>query len=327
MTLNFSGATVLVTGAGGFIGSHLTEVLIRRGAKVRALVRYQSQARAGFLDGLQADGATIVRGDLTDLDSVSLAMEGCDAVMHLGALISVPYSYEQPIHTFAVNAGGTLNVLQAARSLQLPRVLLMSTSETYGTARFAPITEDHPLQAQSPYSASKIAAEKAAESYYKSFGTPVVTVRTFNTFGPRQSARAVIPTIITQALRGNTIQLGAVSPTRDFNYVGDIVRGLIMAAECDSAVGEVVNLGTGIETSVGAIVDMVIKLVGKPIQVVTDEKRLRPQKSEVHRLIADSQKARSLFGWAPETSVEQGLALTIDAIRATLGTYREGYQV
>ncbi len=325
--MNFSGATVLVTGAGGFIGSHLTEALIRRGANVRAFVRYQSQARAGFLDSIKADGATIVRGDLTDLECVSLAMEGCDAVMHLGALISVPYSYKQPIHTFAVNAGGTLNVLQAARSLQIQRVLLMSTSETYGTARFAPITEDHPLQAQSPYSASKIAAEKAAESYYKSFGTPVLTVRTFNTYGPRQSARAVIPTIITQALRGSTIQLGAVSPTRDFNYVGDVVRGLIMAAECDSAVGEVVNLGTGVETSVGAIVEMVIKLVGKPIQVVTDEKRLRPEKSEVHRLIADSQKARRLFGWTPEISVEQGLALTIDAIRATLGTYREGYQV
>jgi dTDP-glucose 4,6-dehydratase len=321
------GKNVLVTGAGGFIGSHLTEGLLKAGASVSGFVRYQSQGKAGMLDSLQANGLRVVRGDLADFESVSRAVAGQDIVLHLGALISIPYSYENPHHTFEVNAGGTLNVLQAAREHRTSRVVVMSTSEVYGTARYVPIDENHPLQAQSPYSASKIAAEKLAESFFKSFNLPVVVVRAFNTYGPRQSSRAVIPTIITQALRGEEIHLGSTTPTRDFNYVEDTVAGLIRAAIADAAVGEVMNLATGNEISIGDLTNSIVKVIGRRVTVHTESQRLRPEKSEVQRLLGASDKARRLLEWQPVVSLEEGLRRTVESIRAALDGYPEGYQI
>ncbi len=294
---------VLITGADGFIGSHLTEALVRRGCKVRAFVMYNSFNSWGWLDHCGADvkgNFDVFVGDIRDPHGVKEAMKGCDAVLHLAALIAIPYSYHSPDTYVDTNIKGTLNVLQAARELSVRRVIHTSTSEVYGTAKFVPITEAHPLQGQSPYSASKIAADQLAYSFYVSFGLPVVIARPFNTYGPRQSARAVIPTIITQIANGRRqIKLGATSPTRDFNYVQDTVAGFIAALSSKQGVGEVVNFGSNFEISIGDTVQLIAEAMNTEIEIVTDEARLRPENSEVERLWADNTKAKQLFDWQP----------------------------
>ncbi len=301
---------VLVTGADGFIGSHLTEALVRQGYVVRALTLYNSFGSWGWLDHCADDvkgGFEIFSGDIRDPHGVKVAMDGCDAVLHLAALIAIPYSYHSPDIYVDTNIKGTLNVLQAARELGVKRLIHTSTSEVYGTARFVPITEAHPLQGQSPYSATKIAADQLAYSFYASFGSPVVIVRPFNTYGPRQSARAVIPTIITQIANGQRrIKLGAVFPTRDFNYVKDTVAGFIAALNSDQGVGEVVNLGSNFEISVGDTAELIAEAMNVDIEIITDEVRLRPEISEVGRLWADNAKAKQLFGWQPSYGGREG---------------------
>jgi len=301
---------ILVTGADGFIGSHLTEELVRRGYDVRAFVCYNSFNSWGWLDhcGEDVKGQfEVFSGDIRDPHGVKEAMKGCDAVLHLAALIAIPYSYHSPDTYVDTNVKGTLNVLQAARELDVKRVVHTSTSEVYGTARFVPITEEHPLQGQSPYSATKIAADQLAYSYYASFGTPVVIARPFNTYGPRQSARAVIPTIISQIANGKRqIQLGAVSPTRDFNFVQDTVSGFISALASERGLGEVVNFGSNFEISIGETAELIAEAMNTEIEIITDETRLRPEKSEVERLWADNTKANKLFGWQPGYGGREG---------------------
>lgn len=294
---------ILVTGADGFIGSHLVEALVRAGYEVRAFVLYNSFNSWGWLDRCAddvRDQFEIFAGDIRDPHGVRTAMEGCDAVLHLAALIAIPYSYHSPDTYVDTNVKGTLNVVQAARELGVSKVVHTSTSEVYGTAQFVPITEAHPLQGQSPYSASKIGADQIAQSFYLSFGTPVVTLRPFNTYGPRQSARAVIPTIITQIANGQRqIRLGAVHPTRDFNYVTDTVNGFISALESDSGIGEIINVGSNFEISIGDTARTIAEVMNTEIEILTDEQRLRPDKSEVERLWADNNKAHELLGWKP----------------------------
>ena len=309
--MNWADVRVLVTGAAGFIGSHMVEELVRLGARVTAFVRYTSRASVGFLSSLTSD-IQIVAGDLTEFESVYQAMKGREYVFHLGALIGVPYSFVHPREVVHVNTIGTLNILTAARETKPRRVVLTSTSEVYGTARYVPIDEEHPLQAQSPYAASKIAADKLGESFSHSYGLPVSIARPFNTFGPRQSLRAVIPTIIGQTLRGGQISLGAITPTRDFTFVKDTVRGLVRCAEADEAVGEAINFGTGRETSIGDLAKKIAFLIGRDIEIVSDEQRLRPGVSEVHRLCCNNAKAQRLLGWQPQCSLEEGLQRTID---------------
>lgn len=302
---------VLITGADGFIGSHLTEALVKAGFDVRAFVLYNSFNSWGWLD--ECDGAVkgkfeVFTGDIRDPNGVRQAMSGCDLVLHLAALIAIPFSYHSPDTYVDVNIKGTLNVLQAARELGVARVIHTSTSEVYGSAKFVPITEDHPLQGQSPYSATKIGADQLALSFYASFGLPVVIVRPFNTYGPRQSARAVIPTIITQIAQGDRkIRLGAVSPTRDFNFVTDTVSGFISALQSDKGCGEVINFGSNFEVSVGKTAELIGQVMGVDIEILTDNARFRPADSEVERLWADNAKARELFGWFPEYGGEDGL--------------------
>lgn len=301
---------ILITGADGFIGSHLTEALVRRGYNTRAFVFYNSFNSWGWLDQVGEDiraNLDVFSGDIRDPHGVKKALEGCDAVLHLAALISIPYSYHSPDTYIDTNVKGTLNVLQAARETGVSRLIHTSTSEVYGTARFVPITEEHPLQGQSPYSASKIGADHLAYSFFTSFGLPVVIIRPFNTYGPRQSARAVIPTIITQIATGKRqIKLGAVSPTRDFNYVKDMVSGFISALESTHGVGEVVNFGSNFEISVGDTVRLIAELMGADIEILTEESRLRPINSEVERLLAENRKAKVLFGWQPSFSGLEG---------------------
>ncbi len=301
---------LLVTGADGFIGSHLTEALVRQGNSVRAFVQYNSFNSWGWLDTCGDDVSgqfEVFAGDIRDPNGVNKAMQGCDAVLHLAALIAIPFSYHSPDTYVETNVKGTLNVLQAARSLGVGRVIHTSTSEVYGTARFVPITEEHPLQGQSPYSATKIAADQLAYSFYASFGLPVVILRPFNTYGPRQSARAVIPTIITQIASGKRqIRLGAVSPTRDFSYVQDTVAGFIAAVNAKNGRGEVVNLGSNFEVSIGDTAQLIAEAMGAEIEIVTEEERLRPEKSEVERLWADNAKAKALFGWEPAYAGREG---------------------
>lgn len=303
---------VLVTGADGFIGSHLTEALVRQGHEVRAFTLYNSFSSWGWLDHIAADvrgNFEVFQGDVRDPNGVRTAMKGCDAVLHLAALIAIPYSYHSPDTYVDTNVKGTLNVLQAARDLNVSRLVHTSTSEVYGTARFVPITEQHPLQGQSPYSATKIAADQLAYSFYASFGSPVVTARPFNTYGPRQSARAVIPTIITQVANGQRkIKLGAITPTRDFNYVADTVAGFIATMQSDAGVGEVVNFGSNFEISVGDTVRLIGEVMGVDIEIESDEARLRPANSEVERLWADNSKAKALFGWSPAYGGREGFA-------------------
>jgi NAD dependent epimerase/dehydratase len=311
---------VLVTGGDGFIGSHLVESLVRQGYEVRAFVQYNSFSSWGWLDKCADDVKgqfEVFSGDIRDPNGVNKAVKSCDAVLHLAALIAIPFSYHSPDAYVDTNIKGTLNILQAARSVGVKRLIHTSTSEVYGTARFVPITEAHPLQGQSPYSATKIAADHLAYSFYASFGLPVVIVRPFNTYGPRQSARAVIPTIITQIGSGERrIKLGAVSPTRDFNYVTDIVSAFKAALESDNGFGEVVNFGSNFEISIGDTARMIAEMMKADIEIVTDEVRLRPERSEVNRLFADNAKAYDLFGWQPCyggcDGFKRGLGETID---------------
>lgn len=311
---------ILVTGADGFIGSHLTEALVRAGHDVRAFVFYNSFNSWGWLDHCSDDVRgrfEVFAGDVRDPNGVRSAMKGCEAVLHLAALIAIPYSYHSPDTYVDTNIKGTLNVVQAARDLGLSKVIHTSTSEVYGTARFVPITEAHPLQGQSPYSASKIGADQIALSFYASFGTPVTVVRPFNTYGPRQSARAVIPTIITQLAAGRRqIKLGSTAPTRDFSFISDTVAGFLSALEANGSAGETVNLGSNFEISVGETATLIAELMGAQIEIETDTQRVRPEKSEVERLWADNSKARTLLGWAPQyqgtEGLRRGLRQTID---------------
>jgi len=295
--------TVLITGADGFIGSHLTEALVRKGYKVRAFVLYNSFNSWGWLDQCSPEVRgqfEVFSGDIRDPHGVREAMTGCHIVLHLAALIAIPFSYHSPDTYVDTNIKGPLNVLQAARELGVSRVIHTSTSEVYGTARFVPITEEHPLQGQSPYSATKIAADQLAYSFFASFGLPIVIARPFNTYGPRQSARAVIPTIITQLANGERqIKLGAVSPTRDFSYVQDTVSGFIAALQSDKGLGEVVNFGSNFEIAIGDAARVIGDVMNTEVEIVTDEQRLRPENSEVERLWAANDKARKLFGWQP----------------------------
>ena len=301
---------ILITGADGFIGSHLTEALVSAGYNVRAFVLYNSFNSWGWLDHCSEDVKgkfEVFAGDIRDPCGVRTAMKGCDVVLHLAALIAIPYSYHSPDTYVDTNIKGTLNVLQAARELGVSRVIHTSTSEVYGTACFVPITEEHPLQGQSPYSATKIAADQLAYSFYTSFGLPVVIARPFNTYGPRQSARAVIPTIITQIANGERqIKLGAVSPTRDFNFVKDTVGGFIAAMNSNKGLGEVVNFGSNFEISIGDTAKLIAEAMNAEIEIITDESRLRPENSEVERLWADNAKAKQLFGWKPSYGGREG---------------------
>jgi dTDP-glucose 4,6-dehydratase len=302
--------TILVTGADGFIGSHLVEELVRQGYKTKAFVLYNSFGSWGWLDQSPPEirqNLEIFMGDIRDPYGVKTAMKGCDAILHLAALIAIPYSYHSPDTYVDTNIKGTLNVLQAARELEVNRIVHTSTSEVYGTAKFVPITEDHPLQGQSPYAATKIAADQLAYSFYASFNLPVIIARPFNTYGPRQSARAVIPTIMTQIMSGQRkIKLGSVSPTRDFNYVKDTVSGFICALNASHIVGEVINFGSNFEVSIGETAQLIAESMNVDIEIITDEIRLRPEKSEVNRLWADNTKAKQLLGWTPSYGGRDG---------------------
>jgi NAD dependent epimerase/dehydratase len=323
--MNWQGRTVLVTGAAGFIGSHLVERLLAEGAKVRAFVRYNSRNHWGHLEDLlphQRNDVEVISGDLRDPGRVDSAVKGMDVVFHLGALIAIPYSYVAPQDVAMTNVMGTLNVLEAARRHGTSRVVHTSTSEVYGTAQYVPIDERHPLVGQSPYAASKIGADQIALSYQLSFELPIAIARPFNTYGPRQSARAVIPAIIVQALTQQHVMLGATFPTRDLNFVADTVSGFLRIAETDAAIGEVINLGTGREVSVGDVAAAIIRLVGRDIPVVFDANRVRPDASEVERLLADATKAKTLMQWEPRHSLDEGLRATIDWIRQHLDQYK-----
>jgi NAD dependent epimerase/dehydratase len=326
--LNFKNQKVLVTGAEGFIGSHLTEALVAAGADVRAFVLYNSFNSWGWLDSLPAqtrDALEIFSGDVRDPNGVRKAVQGCDAVFHLAALIGIPYSYHSPDTYVDVNIRGTLNVLQAARDLGTGRVLVTSTSEVYGTALRVPIEEDHPRQGQSPYSATKIGADHMAEAYYRSFDLPVTIVRPFNTYGPRQSARAVIPTIITQLLDGaSEIKLGALSPTRDLVFVKDTARGFMEIASCERAVGAELNIATESEISIGDLAQKIIGKLRPDARIVTDEPRLRPEKSEVERLLGSARKLQEFTGWRPSIALDDGLDQTIEWFRDSAN--RGGYK-
>ncbi len=317
---------ILVTGADGFIGSHLTEELVKKGHKVKAFVYYNSFNSWGWIDTLPEDilkEIEVFAGDIRDPNGVREAMKDIDEVFHLAALIAIPFSYHSPDAYVDTNIKGTLNVLQAARALETSRVLITSTSEVYGTARYVPIDEDHPYQGQSPYSATKIGADRLAESFYRSFNSPITIVRPFNTYGPRQSARAVIPTIISQLLAGKeTIELGSLTPTRDFNYVKDTANGFIKIAESQKTIGEEINIATGTEISVGRLAEELIKQINPKAEIQCDEQRLRPEKSEVNRLLGSNEKIKRLTSWEPNYSLEQGIALTIAFIRDNMDKYK-----
>ncbi|MDO8848024.1 MAG: GDP-mannose 4,6-dehydratase [Coriobacteriia bacterium] len=328
--MDLKGKRVTVTGADGFIGSHLVEALVAHGATVRAFVFYNSFGTWGWLDTLPKEflgQVEVTMGDVRDANFVRESLTRADAVMHLAALIGIPYSYVAPDTYVDTNIRGTLNVLQAGRALDLERIMITSTSEVYGTALYAPIDEKHPVQGQSPYSASKIAADKMGESFFRSFDAPVVTARPFNTYGPRQSARAIIPTIITQLLGGaETIQLGSLHPTRDLNYVTDTCAGMIALTECDAAIGREVNIGTGREITVGALAEALIAAVRPGTGIVSADERQRPEKSEVERLLADNRLITEITGWAPQVTLEEGLQRTVEWFSdpANLARYKWG---
>jgi NAD dependent epimerase/dehydratase len=325
--MNWENKRVLVTGAGGFIGSHLVEHLVRLGAKERAVVRYNSRNDWGLLEVLPPpvkSSLDVRAGDLVDPFWTMHVAEGCDVIFHLAALIAIPYSYTAPQQFVAVNCTGTLNLLEAARRARVERFVHTSTSETYGTAQYTPIDEKHPLRGQSPYAASKIGADKLVESYHLSFNVPAATIRPFNTYGPRQSARAVIPTIICQGLDGDVIRLGLLTPRRDLNFVQDTVAGFIKVAEHPAAVGEVINVGSGAAVSIGEVVERIIDLLGGNKRVIEDEARIRPAASEVMELLCDNRKARELVGWQPQVSLEQGLTETVKFIRDHRERYKPG---
>ena len=317
---------ILVTGADGFIGSHLTEELVKQGFDVKAFSLYNSFNTWGWLDTLSQDimeNVEVFTGDIRDPNGAREAMKGTDAVFHLAALIAIPFSYHSPDAYVDTNIKGTLNVLQAAKQLELDKVLITSTSEVYGTAQYVPIDESHPYQGQSPYSATKIGADRLAESFYRSFGLPVAIVRPFNTYGPRQSARAVIPTIITQLLAGKEeIKLGSLTPTRDFNFVKDTARGFIEIYRSDKTIGEEINIATQNEISIGELAEELIRQINPQAKIVCDEERLRPEKSEVNRLLGSNEKIKRLTEWEPCFTFEEGLAQTIDFFRDNLGKYK-----
>ena len=319
--MKLKGKSVLVTGADGFIGSHLVEALLAHGCKVRAFVYYNSFNSWGWIDTLSKDqlaNIDVFAGDIRDPNGVKQAMKDCDVVFHLAALIAIPFSYHSPDSYVDTNVKGTLNVLQAAREHNTERVLITSTSEVYGTAQYTPIDEKHPFQGQSPYSATKIAGDRLAESFYRSFETPVVIVRPFNTYGPRQSARAVIPTVITQLLAGETeLKLGSLTPTRDFNYVKDTAQGFIALAEADAAVGQEINIATGVEHSIGDVANQLIAEINPAAKILTDEQRFRPNASEVFQLLGDNKKITALTAWKPSYSFESGLKDTVSWFRQT----------
>lgn len=317
---------ILVTGADGFIGSHLTEELVKQGFDVKAFSLYNSFNTWGWLDTLPQDimeNVEVFTGDVRDPNGVREAMKGTDAVFHLAALIAIPFSYHSPDAYVDTNIKGTLNVLQAAKQLDLDKVLITSTSEVYGTAQYVPIDESHPYQGQSPYSATKIGADRLAESFYRSFGLPVAIVRPFNTYGPRQSARAVIPTIITQLLAGKEeIRLGSLTPTRDFNFVKDTAQGFIEIYRSDKTVGEEINIATQNEISIGELAEELIRQINPQAKIVCDEERLRPEKSEVNRLLGSNEKIKMLTDWEPRFTFKEGLAQTIDFFRDNLEKYK-----
>ena len=320
----WTGKKVLITGAGGFIASHLVERLISEGAQVRAFVRYNSRNDVGLLRMLSPEKFAqleVIHGDLRDMEAIRAASRDMDTIFHLGALIAIPYSYLHPREVIETNIMGTLNVLTAARDLGVRRVVHTSTSEVYGTARYTPIDEAHPLQGQSPYSASKIGADKIAESFYRSFNVPVVTLRPFNTFGPRQSARAVIPTIISQTLTRDEVHLGSLDTWRDFTFVTDTANGFIRIAEAENILGQEINIGNNAAITVGDLAEKIFAIIGKKPKVVTESQRMRPEKSEVLKLHAANQKARELMGWSPQVSLEEGLRRTIEWIKDHLDLY------
>jgi len=323
--MDWSKKPVLVTGAGGFIGSHLVERLVQEGAEVRAFVRYNSRGDLGLLRQLPPvtrSKLTVISGNLIDADAVRQAVKGVDTVFHLGALVSIPYSYLHPREVVETNIMGTLNVLMAAREYQTRRVVQTSTSEVYGSAHYIPIDESHPMQGQSPYSASKIGADRIAESFTRAFELPLTTLRPFNTYGPRQSARAVIPTIITQALTTDEVYLGSLAPCRDFTFVSDTVDGFLKTAVAEKSVGEEINIGSGIMISVGELAKRIFDLIGKNPRIIQEERRQRPSKSEVMRLQASAKKAAELLQWKPKVSLEDGLRITIKWISEHLELYQ-----
>lgn len=327
MKSNFwEGKSVLITGAGGFIGSHLTETLLKKGANVRVFVRYNSRGDLGLLHQLPAtrlDSIEINSGDLRDPQAVHQAVRGIEMVFHLGALVSIPYSYRHPFEVSETNFMGTLNVLFACRDLEA-KLIHTSTSEVYGTAQKVPIDESHPLQGQSPYSASKIGADKLVESFYRTYKLSTVTVRPFNTYGPRQSARAVIPTIITQALTKNSVRLGCLDARRDFTYVDDSVNGFLKAASTPGVEGQTFNLGTGRDVNIGELAKKIIEITERPVEIDLDPARLRPKKSEVMRLISDNTLAQQYLEWWPEVSLDEGLRQTVNWIKNNLTLFRPG---
>ena len=318
----------MVTGADGFIGSHLTEELVRKGEKVKAFCYYNSFGKWGWLDTLPPEiknEIEVFMGDIRDPNGVRTAMKGQEIVYHLAALIAIPFSYHSPDSYVDTNIKGTLNVLNAARDVGTRRLLVTSTSEVYGTAQYVPIDEHHPFQGQSPYSATKIGADRLAESFYRSFELPVTIVRPFNTYGPRQSGRAVIPTIITQLLSGaQELKLGSLTPTRDFNYVKDTAAGFMAIADCEAAVGQEINIATGQEISIGDLANELIRQINPQAKIVCESERLRPEKSEVNRLLGDATKLRQMTGWKPAYTFEQGLAETIAWIREHMDSFRTG---
>ena len=325
--MNWSNKRVMVTGAGGFLGSHLVEQLLAEGAEVRAFVRYNSRGDPGLLRLIQTKDRSrleIVAGDLRDENAICKAVEASQIIFHMGAMISIPYSYRHPVEVAETNFMGTLNILVACRDYKVERLIHTSSSEVYGTALQVPIKESHPLQGQSPYSASKIGADKLAESFFCAYELPVVTVRPFNTYGPRQSARAVIPTIITQALSLNSIRLGNQNTSRDFTFVKDTIAGLMKAAESTGVEGQVLNLGTGQEIRIGDLAQKIIQKIGRSVEIDMDPVRLRPERSEVLRLLSDNTLARKSLGWEPKVSLDDGLNETIDWIKAHLDLYRIG---
>ncbi|HBF39620.1 MAG TPA: NAD-dependent dehydratase [Firmicutes bacterium] len=328
--MNIQGKKILVTGAAGFIGSHLAEQLVEAGASVSAFVRYNSKSSWGWLESSpRKKDITVISGDIRDYDSVKAAVKDAQIVFHLAALIGIPYSYQSPLAYIKTNIEGTYNVLQAARELGVERVIQTSTSEVYGTARYVPINEEHPLQPQSPYSATKIGADNLALSFYHAFNLPVVVARPFNTYGPRQSARAVIPTIITQILSGQKeITLGNLAPTRDLNFVLDTVKGFIKIAENDDILGEIINVGSGTEISIGDLAKLIAKLLQTEVHIKQDQHRIRPGKSEVERLVCDHGKIQRLTDWKPCYTLEEGLTITIDWLKENLQIYKpEQYNV
>ena len=329
--MDLAGKRVVVTGADGFIGSHLTEALLAHGCEVRAFCFYNSFGSLGWLDTVPSatrEALDIFMGDIRDPNGVRSALRDAEAVFHLAALIGIPFSYHSPDSYVDTNVKGTLNVLQAARDLELERVVVTSTSEVYGTALSVPIGEDHPLQGQSPYSATKIAADKLAEAFSRSFALPVVTVRPFNTYGPRQSVRAVVPTIVTQLLAGvEDVRLGALRPTRDLTFVADTVKGFLALGSCDAAVGREVNLGTGREISIGDLAALLCRITGSGARIVEDAARLRPSKSEVERLVSDPSLAHRLTGWTAETGLVEGLELTVQWLGANAERFKPGYAI